>query len=68
MNNLVEAEGFCPFIGRILLIKQVVESTNSTVMLSDGMYVDRSEPTGNMPVPLHLQAGHTKRYDRTDVD
>ena len=54
MNNLVEAKRFCPSIGCITSIKQGVESTRSTAMLFNGMYVDRSEPIGTMPVLLHL--------------
>jgi len=38
-------------------------------MLFNGMYVDRSEPIGNMRVLLHLlQEDHTERYGRIDVD
>lgn len=59
MNNLVEAKRFCPFIGCTIPIKQDVKSMASTIMLFDGMYVDRSEPVGNMPVRLHLQEDHT---------
>ena len=54
MNNLVEAKRFCPSIGCITSIKQGVESTHSTVMLFNGMYVDHIEPIGTMPVLLHL--------------
>jgi len=54
MNNLVEVKRFCPSIRCRTSIKQDVESTHSTVMLFNGMYVDRSEPIGTMPVLLHL--------------
>ncbi|KEQ74030.1 hypothetical protein M436DRAFT_63368 [Aureobasidium namibiae CBS 147.97] len=67
-GDVFETKRFRPLIGCILPIKQDAESTNSTVMLFDSIYVDRSEPIGSMPVPLHLlQEDHTERYGRIDV-
>ena len=53
LNKVVGSKRFYPSIGCITSIKQGVESTRSTAMLFNGMYVDRSEPIGTMPVLLH---------------
>lgn len=72
MNNLVKAKRLCLFIGCTILIKQDVKSMASTIMLLNGMYVDRSEPIGNMPVLLHLlqqvRLVITKLYGKIEVN